>query len=172
LNFNNKFNKTKVRNFSLHFILIYGNIFAGQFEFDSAPLPSGTGADIAKYFYYGWRSSIGITLSNLTPGSSNIFYIYGRPFANTSSRQSYIAGSDGGIFLVYENVQPDKCQIISYEYLANSDGTFSLTFTPLPNQDYILYGFSSVETGIPEPVGIGIITLLMGLLFGKPLRES
>ncbi len=127
------------------------NISAGQFEFESAPLPTGTGADIAEYFLYGWGSSIGITLSNLTSGSSNIFTIYGRPFGNTTPRQSYISGSDGGIFLVDENGIPDKCQIISYDYLAGADGTFTLTFTPQPNQDYILYGFSSVETGVPEP---------------------
>jgi len=131
-----------------------GNISAGQFEFESASLPSGTGADIGKYFYYGWGSSIGITLSNLTAGSSNIFYVYGRPFANTSSRQSYVAGSDGGIFLVDENVPPDKCQIISYDYLANADGTFTLTLTPQPGQDYIPYGFSSVETGVPEMMSV------------------
>jgi len=128
-----------------------GNMSAGQFEFQSAPLPTGTGADIVKYFYYGWGSSIGITLSNLTPGSSNIFNIYGRPFANTSPRQSYVSGSDGGVFLVDENSPTGKCQIISYDYLANADGTFTLTFTPQPAQDYILYGFSSVETGVPEP---------------------
>jgi hypothetical protein len=131
-----------------------GNISAGQFEFESAPLPSGTGADIEKYFYYGWGSSIGITLSNLTASSSNIFYVYGRPFDNTKPRQSYVSGSDGGVFLVDENVPPDKCQIISYDYLANADGTFTLTFTPQPGQDYILYGFSSVETGVPEMMSV------------------
>ncbi|RLD11568.1 MAG: hypothetical protein DRI44_03225 [Chlamydiae bacterium] len=140
-----------------------GNISAGQFEFDSAPLPSGTGADIEKYFYYGWGSSIGITLSNLTSSSSNVFYIYGRPFDNSKPRASYISGSDGGIFLVDENVPPDKCQIISYEYLANVDGTFTLTFTPQPGQDYILYGFSSVETGIPE---IGMVFSILYSVFG------
>ncbi len=140
-----------------------GNISAGQFEFDSAPLPSGTGADIEKYFYYGWGSSIGITLSNLTSGSSNVFYIYGRPFDNSKPRASYISGSDGGIFLVDENVPPDKCQIISYEYLADSDGTFTLTFTPQPGQDYILYGFSSVETGVPE---IGMVFSILYSVFG------
>ena len=122
--------------------------FRGTFE--SAPLPSGNGADIAEYFIYGWGSSVGVLLSNLWPGSSNIFTIYGRAFASSSDRVSYIAGSDGGIFEVNENEITTSCQIVEYKYLAGRDGTFAITLTPRPGQDYMLYGFSNVETGIPE----------------------
>ena len=138
--------------------------FKGTYE--SAPLPSGNGADIAEYCIYGWGSSVGIVLSNLWPGSSNIFTIYGRAFASSGPRVSYVAGSDGGIFQVNENEITTSCQIVEYKYLAGADGVFAITLTPTPSQDYMLYGFSNVETGIPE-IGmvIGNLLSVIGIFF-------
>ena len=117
----------------------------------AADLPTGNGEKIARRCVYGWGSSIGIKLTDLTPNSSNIFNFYGRPFVTDSPRGGYLSGSDGGFCYVDENVVTDKCQIIEYEYIAGNDGTFTLTFTSAQGQDYMLYGFSSIETGVPEP---------------------
>ena len=129
-----------------------GWISAFRGTFNSAPLPSGSGADIAEYCVYGWGSSVGIVISNLWPLSTNIFTLYGRAFAVPNDRYSIVSGSDGGLFMVNENEITTACQIVEYKYLAGSDGTFTITLTPGPAQDYMLYGFSSVEKGIPEPV--------------------
>jgi len=125
----------------------------------AAPLPSGNAEKIARRCVYGWGSSIGIKLTSLTPNSSNIFNFYGRPFVTGSPRGGYLSGSDGGFCYVDENVVTDKCQIIEYEYIAGSDGTFTLTFTSAQGQDYMLYGFSNIETGIPE------IGMVIGIFF-------
>ena len=129
----------------------------------SAPLPSGAGADIAEYCVYGWGSSIGIVISNLWPMSTNIFTLYGRPFYTPSDRFSILSGSDGGIFLLNENQITTACQIVEYKYLAGADGTFTITLTPGPGQDYMLYGFSSIEKGIPEA---GILFSILYSVFG------
>ena len=151
-----------------------GGWIAGNMStYKSAPLPSGNGVDIAEYSIYGWGSSIGIILSNLTPNSSNIFNIYGRPFDIDRERNAYISGSDGGFCLVNENEVTTKCQIIEYEYIAGNDGTFTLTFTSGTGQDYMLHGFSSIETGVPE-IGIVIGNLLsvIGIFFALRKKYS
>ncbi len=112
---------------------------------------AGDSGKILEGGIYGWSSSVGVTLSNLIPDSVNILNIYGYPFATVNARISYLSGSDGGVFEVDENADPDKGQIIEYEYTAGSDGTFTFTFTPKPNMDYFLYGFSSYLKDVPEP---------------------
>ena len=134
----------------------------------AAPLPSGDAEKIARRCVYGWGSSIGIILTNLTPNSSNIFNFYGRPFVTGSPRGGYLSGSDGGFCYVNENAITDKCQIIEYEYIAGNDGTFTLTFTSAQGQDYMLYGFSNIETGIPEG---GIVFLIVNFGFWILLRK-
>ncbi len=116
----------------------------------AANLPTGDAENIARRCVYGWGSSFGVKLSNLTPNSSNIVNFYGRPFVTGSPRGGYLSGNDGGFCYVDENVVTDKCQIIEYEYIAGNDGTFTLTFTSAQAQDYMLYGFSNIETGVPE----------------------
>jgi len=119
--------------------------------FDSAPEPSGDGAEIVQRCVYGWSSSLGVILSNLVPNSKNVLNIYGRAFDSSRPRVSYISGSDGGLFEVNENVITTSCQIIEYEYTAGANGTFTFTFTPIQAQDYMFYGFSSYLKDIPEP---------------------
>ena len=118
--------------------------------------------NIARRCVYGWGSSIGIKLTNLTPGSSNIFNFFGRPLVTDKPRGGYLSGNDGGFCFVDENVVTDKCQIIEYEYIAGNDGTFTLTFTSAQGQDYMLYGFSNIETGVPEP---GIVFCILCSVF-------
>jgi len=132
----------------------------------AADLPDGDAEKIARRCVYGWGSSIGIKLTDLTPNSSNIFNFYGRPLVTDKPRGGYLSGNDGGFCYVDENVVTDKCQIIEYEYIAGSDGTFTLTFTSAQGQDYMLYGFSSIETGVPEPISVICYLLsVIGIFF-------
>ncbi|MCK4981686.1 MAG: hypothetical protein KAS17_02120, partial [Victivallaceae bacterium] len=133
--------------------------------FDSAPEPSGDGAEIVQRCVYGWSSSIGVILSNLVPNSINVLNIYGRDFDSSRPRVSYISGSDGGLFEVDENEIITSCQIIEYEYTAGGDGTFTFTFTPIQAQDYMFYGFSSYLKSIPVPE----INVVESLDFGEVL---
>ena len=101
------------------------------------------------------------TLTGLTPGQKYIFTIYSRGYSSGSgSRYNDVATSDGAV-IAHVNATEfgvGNGQLLTYEYTANDDGVFTMSFTR-DSGSWHCYAFSN-EMAIPEcSLFIGILTM-------------
>ena len=77
-----------------------------------------------------------------------------------NARSSYIATSDGAVIADVDQGEfgVGDGQLLTYQYIANADGVFSVSTTPVINSAWHFYAFSNEEV-IPEPAFIGFILL-------------
>jgi hypothetical protein len=123
------------------------------FETDSDwPPPANNlpaeGNKLLDHFLFSSEDGVQIKLSNLTPGSSNVFAMHF--FEWGAGFEMPIAASDGG---APQNTSmdigaPGDGLIFEYKYKASDNGTFSFTISKVQHP---LFSFCNYETTTPAP---------------------
>ena len=93
-----------------------------------------------------------IKLYGLTPGSSNTLSVYSHGWEG-GGRTAFFTGMSGGMIT---SVDQDEYGvgigiIIQYDYIASDDGTFTFVASPNAGAGFLIAGFTSEFTGVPEP---------------------
>ena len=99
--------------------------------------PSITGASLGLVSNYikaaDSDSAGGLFISGLTPGLNYKVSLYSFGFEAAGGRSSYISTSDGIKFPIIDQDEfgDNGGQLLTYEYTASDDGTFSISTTPI-----------------------------------------
>jgi Lamin Tail Domain/CotH kinase protein len=123
-------------------------------------LPVGTGSfQLCQEFLYGnsYNSKSRIELTNLTPGQSYIFTLYGTGFGDPPVRRNLITPSDTGAgHIVDQNATRSGNGLIAkYHYKASGDGTIAFDFLPLDSGTWHHYAFSNeVAAAVPAEIEV------------------
>jgi len=128
----------------------------------TTPSPNISG----QSFYLGQFGVIGagspaLTLSELTPNSSNTLYMYS--WARETTTEITFPSSYGGAVDLIDIGQFGQTNgiIIQYDYIADENGKFTVAATPeIDGNRFFIGGFANIETGIPEPGILWIVGLL------------
>ncbi|RLD09758.1 MAG: hypothetical protein DRI44_07750 [Chlamydiae bacterium] len=136
-----------------------GNASAlNQFTGRATNVDPASGNLLTNFLYPSANVASSLTLTDLDPGYKYVLTLYSMGFEN-GNRNSYFATSDGAIITV---VNQDEFglgngQLLTYQYTADTDGTFSISTTPI-NAGWHLYAFSNQKSiSIPEFVPSGFI---------------
>ena len=111
----------------------------------------------------GDPGAIGIKLYNLTPYSSNTISVYSHGW-ETAGRTEFFTGTSGGkVTSIDQDTYGRGIGIVfQYDYIASGNGTFTFVASPDAGAGFLVAGFTSEMTGLPEPTFA--ISLLFSLL--------
>jgi len=128
---------------------------------------SGSSHQLSRYYIF-CGGGFGLTIADLLPYSSNTLYLYSKAIGQPDWGYNATFASSYGNIITNINIDGygmNFGSVVKCDYVADPYGKFTVAITPdNPDIRYHISGFASEQTGLPEPVGIWIIGLLVPLL--------
>ncbi len=102
----------------------------------------------------------GLVLTELTPGLPYRLTLFSTAFEVSGGRSSYFVTSDGSAITAVDQDEfgENNGQLLTYDYIASDDGTFSFSTTPITEP----WGFYAFANEIIPPPAPGSITASQG----------
>ncbi len=146
----------------------HGSITFIFFSQLSPTISDSASKSLLEYMAYGGEpgAAFAIKLSNLIPYSSNTLSVYSYAW-EAAGRTAFFTGLSGGkITSIDQDTYGQGIGIIvQHDYIASGDGSFTFVSSPDSGAGFIIAGFSSEMTGVPEPELFWILNFGFWILY-------